>query len=104
MEVLLVYCTFPDRQTAHRISRNAVESGLAACATLIPDVESIYRWKGRIESAQETAVTFKTTQERFAELRTFVLQEHPYEVPELVACRVSDGAPAYLGWVQESTR
>ena len=103
MEVLVVICTFPDHEIAWRISRDAVENGLAACATLIPEAKSIYRWKGKIETAQETAVTFKTTQERFAALRTFVLKEHPYEVPELIAWPVTDGSPEYLAWVKAST-
>jgi periplasmic divalent cation tolerance protein len=104
MEVLVVTCTFPDHEIAWRISRAAVEQGLAACATLIPGAKSIYRWKGQIETAQETAVTFKTAHDRFEALRTFVLSEHPYEVPELIAWPVSDGAPAYLAWVKASTR
>jgi len=104
MEVLVVTCTFPDHEIAWRTSRAAVEQGLAACATLIPGAKSIYRWKGQIETAQETAVTFKTARDRFEALRTFVLSEHPYEVPELIAWPVSDGAPAYLAWVEASTR
>jgi periplasmic divalent cation tolerance protein len=104
MKVLVVSCTFPDRETAERISRRAVENRLAACATLLSDAESIYRWKDRIETARETAVTFKTTQDRLAALQAFVLEEHPYEVPEVVAWQVSDGAPAYLAWVEQSTR
>ena len=104
MEVLVVTCTFPDHEIAWRISRTAVENGLAACATLITEAKSIYRWKGQIETAQETAVTFKTTKDRLAALRTFVLKEHPYEVPEFIAWPVSEGSPEYLAWVEASTR
>ncbi|MBV8216712.1 MAG: divalent-cation tolerance protein CutA [Verrucomicrobia bacterium] len=104
MEVLVVTCTFPDHEIGWRISRAAVENGLAACATLIPEAKSIYRWKGRIETANETAACFKTTRDRFEALRTFILKEHPYEVPELVAWTVSDGSPEYLAWVEASTR
>ena len=104
MEVLVVACTFPDHEIAWRISRAAVENGLAACATLIPEAKSIYRWKGQIETANETAVTFKTTRDRLEALRTFVLKEHPYEVPEFAAWPVSDGSPEYLAWVEASTR
>ena len=100
----MVSCTFPNRETAERISRVAVENRLAACATLLSDAESIYRWKGRIETARETAATFKTTRDRLAALQAFLLEEHPYEVPEVVAWQVSDGAPAYLAWVEQSTR
>ena len=104
MEVLVVICTFPDHEIGWKISCGAVENGLAACATLIPGAKSIYRWKGKIETAQETAVTFKTTRERFAALRTFILKKHPYEVPEIVAWPVSDGNSEYLAWVEASTK
>jgi periplasmic divalent cation tolerance protein len=104
MVVLVVTCTFPDSEIAWRITRAAVEDGLAACATLVSGAESIYRWKDRVETAKETAVTFKTTDDRLAALRTFVLKEHPYEVPEFIAWPVSDGSPAYLAWVEASTR
>ena len=104
MEVLVVTCTFPDHEIAWRISRIAVENGLAACATLISEAKSIYRWKGQIETAQETAVTFKTTKDRLTALQTFVLKEHPYEVPEFIAWPVSEGSPEYLAWVEASTR
>jgi periplasmic divalent cation tolerance protein len=104
MEVLVVTCTFPDHEIAWRISRAAVKNGLAACATLIPEAHSIYRWKGKIETAHETVVTFKTTQDQLVALRTFVLKEHPYEVPEFIAWPVADGSPEYLAWVEISTR
>jgi periplasmic divalent cation tolerance protein len=77
MEVLLVSCTFPDHEIAWEISRAAVGNGLAACATLTPEAKSIYRWKGQIETAQETTVTFKTTKDQFDALRKFVVKDHP---------------------------
>ena len=104
MGVLVVTCTFPEHEIAWRISREAVEEGLAACATLIPEVKSIYRWKGKIETANETAVFFKTTEAEFDALRNFVLKDHPYEVPEFVAWPVAEGSPEYLAWVDASTR
>jgi periplasmic divalent cation tolerance protein len=104
MEVLVVTCTFPDHEIAWRISRTAVENGLAACATLIPEAKSIYRCKGQIETAQETVVTFKTAKNQFDALRKFVVKDHPYEVPEVVAWPATDGSPEYLSWVEASTR
>jgi periplasmic divalent cation tolerance protein len=104
MEVLVATCTFPDHEIAWKISREAVENGLAACATLIPEAKSIYRWKGTVETAQETVVTFKTTQDKVGPLRVFILKEHPYEVPEFIAWPISGGSPKYLAWVEASTR
>ncbi len=103
MGVLVATCTFPEHEIAWEISRTAVERGFAACATLIPGAKSIYRWKGQIETATETVVFFKTTEDRLEALRNFVLKEHPYEVPEFVAWPVADGSPEYLSWVEAST-
>ncbi|HEX3445051.1 MAG TPA: divalent-cation tolerance protein CutA [Chthoniobacterales bacterium] len=61
IEVLVVFCTFPGRETAHRISRAAVEQRYAACASLVPSVKSIYRWRGQVEQADETLVVYKTS-------------------------------------------
>src|ERR1700751_1415791 len=98
MRVLVATCTFPEHEIAWRISRDAVEKGFAACATLIPEAKSIYRWKGQIETANETAVVFKTTEDQFETLQNFVLKDHPYEVPEFVAFAVTDGFPGKLPW------
>src|ERR1700751_273637 len=104
MGVLVATCTFPDHEIAWRISRTAVEKGFAACATLIPEAKSIYRWKGQIETANETAVFLQTPEHQPEGLRNLVLKEHPYEVPEFVAWPVADGSPDYLAWVEASTR
>ena len=104
MRVLVATCTFPEHEIAWRISREAVEKGFAACATLILEAKSIYRWKGAIETANETAVVFKTTEDQFEALQNFILKNHPYEVTEFVAFPVADGSPAYLAWVDASTR
>jgi uncharacterized protein involved in tolerance to divalent cations len=71
MRVLVATCTFPEHEIAWRISRDAVEKGFAACATLIPEAKSIYRWKSQIETANETAVVFKTTEDQFETLQNY---------------------------------
>jgi periplasmic divalent cation tolerance protein len=101
-EVLLVLSTFPDAATARRIARQLVEERCAACANILPAVESIYWWEDKLEQANETLVLFKTSAERFAALQTTLRQLHPYDVPEILAFRVVDGLPEYLRWVQES--
>ena len=103
-ESLLVLSTFPDADTARRIARLLVEEKLAACANLLPQIESIYRWKGAVESATETLVLFKTTAAEYQQLEDRIRELHPYEVPEAVALRASDGLPAYLRWVEENAR
>jgi len=101
-EILLVISTFPDPETARRIAQQLVTEKLAACANITAPVQSIYHWQGRVENAQETMVFFKTTAERFPQLTTELQELHPYDVPEIVALQIADGAPAYLRWVAES--
>ena len=100
--IFLVYVTFPDRATAEATVRTAVERRLAACGNALPGVRSIYRWKGTVETADEVLVFFKTTEGSLPAVRRFILDSHPYEVPEIVATPVVEGNPAYLDWVRES--
>lgn len=99
MSVLLAFSTFPDPELARSIARKLVEENLVACANIVPQIESIYRWQGNLEQGQEVLVLFKTTDERFEALRDRLVALHPYEVPELIAIPVTAGLPAYLDWV-----
>ncbi len=101
--VCLVVCTFPDRETAHRIGREMVEARHAACVNLLPEVESIYHWKGEIEEAGEVMAFFKTTESVRATLEAARRTAHPYETPEIIALPVNSVLPAYLAWVTEET-
>jgi periplasmic divalent cation tolerance protein len=100
-DVLLVLSTFPDAATARRIGRELVEQRCAACANILPQLESIYWWEKKVESANETIVFLKTTADRYAALETTLKQLHPYEVPEIIALPVEQGLPEYLRWVVE---
>jgi len=100
--VLLVFTTFPDAATARELGTKLVEEQVAACVNLLGPAESIYRWKGAVETAAEVPAIVKTTEERFPALRDLLVRLHPYEVPELLAVPVAEGAPEYLRWVAES--
>ena len=101
-EILLALSTFPDAETARRISNQLVTEKFAACANILPGVESIYRWKGKIENGAETLVLFKLSQDRQAAFEEKLRSLHPYEVPEIVFVPVASGLPDYLRWVAES--
>jgi periplasmic divalent cation tolerance protein len=101
-EVLLVLSTFPDVATARRIGRELVEQRCAACANILPQIESIYWWEKKIENANETLVLFKTTVGRYGALETTLRQLHPYDVPEIIAFPIEQGLAEYLRWVVES--
>ena len=98
-ETLLACSTFPEIETARRIAQQLVTENLAACANIIPAVESIYRWQDEIESAQEILVFFKTTAARYAAFEDRLKSLHSYEVPEIICLRIADGLPEYLRWV-----
>ncbi|MGA8479828.1 MAG: divalent-cation tolerance protein CutA [Chthoniobacterales bacterium] len=102
-EVRVVFCTFPDPETAHRIALEAVEQQYAACANLVPAVKSIYRWLGRVQQADETLVVYKTSAARYPDLEAFLLRSHPYEVPEIIALSLSAGSAAYVHWVIDNS-
>ncbi|HSP45980.1 MAG TPA: divalent-cation tolerance protein CutA [Chthoniobacterales bacterium] len=101
-KVVLVLSTFPDVETARRIARDLVAENFAACANVIPKVESIYRWQGKIEQGDEALVLFKTTAARFAAFQEKLKSLHPYDVPEIMSTPIADGWPAYLQWVREN--
>lgn len=100
-DALLACSTFPEIETARRIAQQLVAENLAACANIIPAVESIYRWRDKIENAQETLAFFKTTAARYAAFQERLKSLHPYEVPEIICLRIADGLPEYLRWVSE---
>ena len=102
MAVLLALSTFPDRETAQRISNQLVSEKLAACANILPAVESIYRWKDKIETGNETLVFFKLSEDRQSTFQEKLRSLHPYDVPEIIFVPVTTGLPEYLRWVAES--
>ena len=101
-EILLVLSTFPDAEIARQIAEQLVTEHFVACANILPGVQSIYHWQGKVEKTAETMVFFKTTVTRLPALQVKLKTLHPYEVPEIVVVRVSDGLPEYLRWVSEN--
>ena len=100
--ILLALSTFPDRETAQRISNQLVTEKFAACANILPGIESIYRWKEEIETGNETLVFFKLSEDRQSAFQEKLRSLHPYEVPEIIFVPISSGLPEYLRWVAEN--
>ena len=101
--VLVVLATFPNRESARQIGTILVEKQLAACVNISPEIQSIYRWEGEIQSETEAMAVIKTTVDRFELLEATLRDLHPYEVPEIIALPVEAGSRGYLDWVREST-
>lgn len=104
MTALACLCTCPDAATAARIAAALVDDRLAACVNVLPGVESVYRWQGRVERASEVLLLIKSTRERLPALTARVVELHPYELPELVAVDIAGGLPGYLAWIADATR
>ena len=100
--ILVVLSTFPDVEMARRIAEKLVTQNLAACANITAQVESIYRWQGKIDSATEALAVFKLTANRYAVFEKALRALHPYEVPEIIALPVTHGSKEYLRWVCEN--
>jgi periplasmic divalent cation tolerance protein len=101
-KILLALSTFPDTEIARRISNELVSERFAACANILSSVESIYRWKRKIESGNETLVFFKVSENRQSAFQDKLRSLHPYDVPEIIFVPVASGLPEYLRWVTDN--
>jgi periplasmic divalent cation tolerance protein len=96
---VIVLTTCATREDAMRIARALVERRLAACVNVVPNVVSVYRWQGAIEESAEWLLVIKTATGLVENLKLELPKIHPYELPELVAVNVVDGAESYLNWL-----
>lgn len=100
---IVVIVTCGSRAEAKRIARAVVKARLAACANVLGSpVESIYRWKGKVETAKEVLLLLKSTRKRFSALEREIRRLHSYDTPEIVAVAIREGSRAYLRWIDES--
>jgi periplasmic divalent cation tolerance protein len=99
---MVVLCTCPDQATAEHIARVLVEERLAACVNVLPNLTSVYRWRGQVETAAEVLLLAKSSADAFADIEGRVRGLHPYELPEIIAVPLSDGSAAYLAWISEA--
>lgn len=99
--IAVVSTTLPSRAKARTLARAIIRERLAACAQIQGPIASIYRWKGKVESAREWRCDFKTTSRRWPALRRRISALHPYDVPEIVIAR-AQASPAYARWVAEA--
>lgn len=102
--IRIVLTTTANPEEAERLGRALVEERLAACATLIPAVQSIYRWQGAVESASETLLLLKTGPEQLAALEARLHELHSYQTPEFLVLAVDAVGQPYLDWLLSSLR
>ncbi|WP_227021568.1 divalent-cation tolerance protein CutA [Oceaniferula marina] len=101
---MIVLCGFPNEDEARHIGTHLVERQYAACVNLLPGVESIYRWQGKLCREREIMAVMKTTRAGFAALSRELVAMHSYDEPEVLALPVADGSPGYLQWLIDGVR
>lgn len=102
-EFCLVLCTCPDMDSARRIAQCAVEQRLAACVNIIPGLESVYQWQGKVQTDNEVQLVSKTYKPKLEALYTLVSGLHSYDEPEWLVLDITGGSPTYLDWIKSST-
>jgi periplasmic divalent cation tolerance protein len=101
-DTIAVFMTAADREEAMRLAEMLVEKRLAACVQILPEMESVYRWKGKVERQTEVLLIAKTTRAKFEILEKEVRELHSYETPEIVAFPLTAGSGPYLEWLMTS--
>jgi periplasmic divalent cation tolerance protein len=101
--VVVGYVTAPPDK-AEPLATALVESGLVACVNILPSIKSIYIWENKLESATESLLVVKTTQERSDEVTAAIKRLHPYDVPEVIFSQITGGNDAYINWVRNATK
>ena len=102
-EAILILTHLPDRASAHSLARSLVEERLAACVNIGTQVDSLYHWRGEIETAQEVPLAIKTRASRYADVEAAIRARHPYELPEIVAVPIIAALAEYAAWIDAET-
>jgi periplasmic divalent cation tolerance protein len=102
-EVVVVLTNLPDRAVAMKLAQVLVEQRLAACVNVLAESASIYRWQGKIETANEVPMLIKTAASLYPQVEAVIRAHHPYELPEIVSVPVVAGLAGYLDWIAVET-
>jgi periplasmic divalent cation tolerance protein len=101
---VVVLVTAASLKEARKIARGLVQARLAACVNVVPPVESIYRWQGKIENSRERLLVIKTAREIFTEVEAAIRKLHTYTNPEIICLPIVDGSREYLEWLAQSVK
>ena len=104
MQAKIVLTTCGSKEEAEKIARALVERRLAACVNIVPGIESVYRWQGKVESETEWMLVIKTTVGRFEAVREAIRELHSYDLPECIMISIEGGSPEYLKWIEENSK
>ena len=101
-DALVVLCSCPDMKVAETLADGLLGNHFAACVNILPQIRSIYRWQGEMHSDSEVLMIMKTNQHGYVKLERWLLDNHPYDVPEVLALTVEAGAQDYLDWIDQT--
>ncbi|KAH9756343.1 protein CutA [Citrus sinensis] len=101
---IVVYVTVPNKEAGKKLAESIVKAKLAACVNRVPGIESVYEWKGEIQTDAEELLIIKTRQSLLETLTEHVKANHEYDVPEVIALPITGGSQPYLEWLKSSTR
>ncbi|KAJ7965788.1 Protein CutA, chloroplastic [Quillaja saponaria] len=101
---IVVYVTVPNKEAGKKLAESIVKEKLAACVNRVPGIESVYLWKGEIQTDSEELLIIKTRQSLLEALTEHVKANHEYEVPEVISLPITGGNLQYLEWIKDSTR
>ncbi|XWS21427.1 hypothetical protein CRYUN_Cryun30bG0054100 [Craigia yunnanensis] len=104
VQSIVVYVTVPNREAGRKLAESIVKEKLAACVNIVPGLESVYLWEGKINTDPEELLIIKTRQSLLGALTEHVKANHEYDVPEVIALPITGGSPQYLEWLKNSTR
>jgi periplasmic divalent cation tolerance protein len=99
---VVVLTTAGNEAEARKIANELVERRLAACVNIVPRIQSVYRWEGKVETSEEYLLLIKTTKTRGAGVQTAIREIHSYEMPECIVISVEGGSAEYLKWIEDS--
>lgn len=103
-KIIYIFWTCRDTIEAKKLIHQLLEQRLIACASVFPEVESIYRWEGKIEESKETKVILKTAKKHFTQILSHITAYGSYEVPEISQVEIEQANPAYEAWVHQETQ
>lgn len=103
-EFIVVLVTCSSKEEAEKIGNSLVEKKLAACVNVVPEIKSIFYWKGKISREKEILLIAKSRMELFDSIKSEIKKLHSYEVPEIIALPIEAGSEKYLDWIREKTQ
>ncbi|WP_371374376.1 divalent-cation tolerance protein CutA [Thalassotalea aquiviva] len=98
----LVLTNCPDQQSAHKIANGLVAKQLAACVNIVPKIQSVYQWQGEIHCDNEVQLLIKSKASLYLRIEQYIMDNHPYDVPEVIALNIQQGSKAYLNWINDT--